>query len=169
MTPRRARPADASEMADLLNRFIRDTTISFKTRETPVSAMEALIIERLSRDLPCLVAEQDGRFLGFASAAPFRAGEGYAHTLEHALYVVPQAHGTGTGRALLTALEAAARQQDAQSLVAGISAENEVALRFHGRQGFSEVGRVAQAGFKFNRWIDLVLLQKHLSSPSDSD
>ncbi|MEL7259399.1 MAG: GNAT family N-acetyltransferase [Pseudomonadota bacterium] len=80
----------------------------------------------------------------------------------------PDARGHGTGRALMAALEDHAVAQRVGSLMAGISGENTEAVAFHLALGYEEVGRVAQAGFKFGRWIDLILLQKRLSHGSDS-
>lgn len=167
MKLRAASAADAASIAALLNGFIRETTISFTTREkTPVGIADE-IAARQQAGLPWIVAEGQGGFAGYVTAAPFRKGEGYAGTLEHSLFVTAEAQGTGVGSALMEALETDVIARGAISLVAGISAENESALRFHHRLGFTSVGRIERAGVKFGRQIDLVLLQKHLSSPSD--
>lgn len=154
-------------MADLLNTEIRSSTASFTTQEKTEADMAQIIRVRSAAGLPCLVAEQAGVLSGYVTAAPFRPGEGYAYTLEHSVFVNASEQRTGVGRALMVALEESCRAIGTQSLVAGISAENETALAFHSSLSFAEVGRVRRAGCKFGRWIDLVLLQKHLSTPSD--
>ena len=75
----------------------------------------------------------------------------------------PSAHGRGIGRALMTALEAHARAAGAHQMIAGVSGENQGGIAFHARLGYRQIATVAQAGFKFGRFIDLVLMQKFLS------
>ena len=111
---------------------------------------------------PRLAALAGGRLLGFASAGPFRAGPGYTHTLEHSIILAEDAAGKGLGHALMARLEAEASTAGAHSLIAGISAENPRAVAFHARLGFREVGRLPEVGFKFGRWMGLVLMQKML-------
>jgi len=161
---RDATASDAPAIAALLNHYIRETTVSFTSREKTDLDIVQDIAARQDAGLPWIVAQGRDGLVGYATATPFRRGDGYAQTLEHSVFVAPEAHGLGLGRTLLERLEA----RGARSLVAGISAENRAALDFHHAMGFADVGRIAQAGVKFDRWIDLVLLQKHLSTPSDS-
>ncbi|MEM6480742.1 MAG: N-acetyltransferase family protein [Pseudomonadota bacterium] len=167
MRMRAASAADAAPIAALINIFIRETTISFTTREKTPAEIAEEIAARQQAGLPWIVAEGKDAVAGYVTAAPFRKGDGYAKTLEHSLFVSPEAQNIGVGRMLMDALETAAIARGAMSLVAGISAENESALGFHQHLGFVPVGRIERAGVKFGRQIDLVLLQKHLSSPSD--
>lgn len=168
MILRDATASDAASIAALLNPYIRETTITFTTREKTGEDIARDIAARQPAGLPWIVAEGSEGLTGYATAAPFRKGEGYAQTLEQSLFVAPGAQRAGVGRALMAALEARLSASGAVSLVAGISAENDGALSFHRHLGFAEVGRIARAGLKFGRAIDLVLLQKHLSTPSDS-
>ncbi|MEM6578623.1 MAG: N-acetyltransferase family protein [Pseudomonadota bacterium] len=168
MTLRDATAADAPAIADLLNGFIRETTISFSTRERTPDEIVQDIASRQQAGLPWIVLQGRQGLAGYATAAPFRRGEGYAKTLEHSLFVAPDLQRKGAGRALFDELETRLEAQGAMSMVAGISAENAPALRFHRQVGFSEVGRVERAGMKFGRAIDLLLMQKHLS-PSSSN
>ena len=168
MILRDATASDAPGLAALLNHYIRETTITFTTREKTDQALARDLAARQSAGLPWIMAEGPGGLIGYVTAAPFRQGDGYAQTLEHALFVAPGAQGAGVGQALMAALEARLTAHGAVSIVAGISAENDRALAFHRQLGFAKVGHVARAGVKFGRMIDLVLLQKHLSRPSDS-
>jgi len=159
---RPATPADAAEIAALWNPFIRDTTTTFNATEKTSADIAALIQTRASSGHTTLVA-QDGALAGFATYAQFRGGVGYATCMEHTIVLAPAAQGRGTGRALLTALEIHARHAGAHQMIAGVSAENPDGIAFHVRLGYVLVATIPQAGRKFDRFIDLVLIQKFLS------
>ena len=158
MIVRPARPEDADAIAAIQNPVIRDTAITFNPRQrTPEDIAEAVDA------LPCfLVAEEDGAVLGFVSYDQFRKGPGYARTMEHTIVLGPNAHGRGIGRALMAGAEAVAREQGVGSLWAGVSGENPDGAAFHARLGFEEVVRLPEVGYKFGRWMDLVLMRKWL-------
>lgn len=158
MILRAATPMDAEAVAAIQNPIIRDTAITFNPRErTPQEIAEAIVAQ------PCfLVAEDRGRILGFASYDQFRKGLGYARAMEHTIILGPDARGKGVGRALMAALEDHARQARVGSLWAGVSAENPGGVAFHASVGFEEVARLPKVGFKFGRWMDLVLMRKWL-------
>jgi len=154
---RPARPRDAAAIASIWNGYIRDSAVTFNSEEKP----EAEIVEMIAAR-PCfLVAEDDG-VLGFATYGQFRGGIGYARTMEHTVLLAPGVAGRGTGRALMLALEDAARRAGVHSLWAGVSAENPEGVAFHRSMGFQEIARLPEVGHKFGRWMDLVLLQKRL-------
>ncbi|MWD27012.1 GNAT family N-acetyltransferase [Aquicoccus sp. SCR17] len=159
MIIRPAAPADATPIAAFWNPMIRDSAVTFSTEErTP---------ERIAEDIAArgplfLVAEDGGRVLGFATCFQFRGGPGYRHTMEHTIILAPESWGRGAGRALMEGLAQAAREAGAHSLIAAISAENAPALAFHAALGFAQAGRLPEAGRKFGRWMDLVLMQKML-------
>ncbi|MFY0692138.1 MAG: N-acetyltransferase [Paracoccaceae bacterium] len=160
---RPAAPEDASAICAIWNPIIRDTTITFTTREKTAGEIAEMIVHCKAANRQFLVAQEEaGRVTGFATVAPFRGGPGYARTLELSVHLVPEARGKGTGRALIAALEKDAAAQGIHSLISGISAENPDAIAFHERLGFREIGRLPEVGRKFDRWIDLVLLQKFL-------
>ncbi len=156
----RIRPMTAEDLpavAEIWNRVIRETTMTFTTEEKTVEGLGRW----LGAGGPRLVAEAGG-VAGFVSADQFRNGPGYIHCFEHTVYVAEGLRGGGAGRALMAAIEEAARDAGGHSLVGGISGENEGAVAFHRRLGYAEAGRVREAGRKFGRWLDLVLMQKML-------
>ncbi|NNK78222.1 MAG: N-acetyltransferase [Litoreibacter sp.] len=159
---RSAQPEDASAIIAIWNAIIRDTAITFTTREKSPEEIVSLIAECKTENRPFVVAETAGQVTGFATLAPFRGGPGYARTLELSVHLAPDARGQGTGRALIRALEKNAAANGCHSLIAGISGENPDAVAFHERLGFREIARLPEVGRKFDRWIDLVLLQKFL-------
>lgn len=159
MTIRQADDGDAAEIAEIWNRMIRDTARTFTTDEKTVDGLQADIA---ARGAGFLVAELDGQLAGFATYFPFRGGPGYAHTKEHSVILAKGFGGQGIGRALMQRLEEVARHEGVHSLVAGISGENPDGVAFHEAIGFQHVARLRQVGFKFGRWMDLVLMQKIL-------
>jgi phosphinothricin acetyltransferase len=159
---RPARTADLPLIGQIWNRMIRETAATFTSIEkTPEALVDWLEAGRAAGH-PRLAALVAGRLVGFASAGPFRAGPGYARTLEHSIILAEDAAARGFGRALMARLETEAKAVDTHSLIAGISGENLRAVAFHRRLGFREVGRLPEVGFKFGRWMDLVLMQKML-------
>ncbi len=120
-------------------------------------------LEGRNRDgFPVLVAERDGAVLGYASYGLFRTFDGYRHTSELSVYVAADARGGGIGRALLTALVEEARARKVHVLVAGIEAGNAASVKLHASLGFEEAGTLKQVGRKFDRWLDLLFMQKIL-------
>ncbi|RUS63570.1 N-acetyltransferase [Pseudorhodobacter sp. E13] len=160
---RPATPADSPALLEIWNPIIRDTAVTFNSVEKTAADVAQMIADKAAAGHGFLVAEQDGRVQGFASYGQFRAGIGYAHTMEHTIVLGPQARGRGLGRALMTAIEDHARAGGAHSIFAGVSAENPDGRRFHLAMGYAEIATLPAVGHKFGRWIDLHLLQKILT------
>ncbi len=158
MILRDATAADAEAIAAIWNREIRDGVSTFNTIEKELGAIKGAI----ASEVVFLVAEDAGAVVGFATFGPFRGGPGYALTMEHTIYLAETARGTGIGRALMTRLETEAKARGVHVLVAGVGGENSGGIAFHKAMGFAEVGRMPEVGRKFDRWMDLVLLQKLL-------
>ena len=153
---RAAIPSDAAQIAAIWNHAIRETTITFN----PVEKTEGEVAGMIAQD--CLVWDDGGHIMGFARYFPFRGGEGYRFTVEHTIMLQRQSHGQGGGRHLMAALCTHAKDAGKHTMFAGCSAENPGAVAFHARLGFQEVATLREVGFKFGRWIDLVLMQKTL-------
>ncbi|MDF2235832.1 GNAT family N-acetyltransferase [Albimonas sp. CAU 1670] len=149
---------DLGAVAEIWNPIIRDTAITFNPVEKTLDDLRAW----LSAPGPALGAFEGERLLGFASAHQFRGGLGYRRTFEHSINLGPEGRGRGLGRPLMEALFDALRPTEVHSLIGAITATNAVSIAFHARLGFVEVGRIPQAGWKFDLWHDLVLMQKIL-------
>ncbi|MEL7255863.1 MAG: N-acetyltransferase family protein [Pseudomonadota bacterium] len=162
MIIRPATHADAGAIAEIWNHYIRDTTVTFTTDEKTADDVTAYIDARQTDGMSVVVAQTAAGLMGFAAASSFRSGPGYARTLESSVMLRDGASGAGMGRALMQAVEDAARRGGATALVAGISGENDAAMAFHARLGFADVGRMPGVGQKFGRALDLVLMQKTL-------
>ena len=161
-TIRPAVAADAAAIAALWNPMMRDTLVTFNTALKPPDEIAALIAARAAAGHAFLLAESGEGLAGFAHYGQFRAGPGYAHTMEHTIILASPAQGRGLGRALMTALEDHARKGGAHSILAGVSSGNPAGRDFHARMGYAEVAVLREVGRKFGRWLDLHLMQKML-------
>jgi phosphinothricin acetyltransferase len=160
---RNAAPADVPAIAAIWNPIVRETVITFWPTERSDEEIAALIRDRQAMGHPFMVVDDAGRILGFATYTQFRHGSGYARSMEHTIYLAPNARGSGTGRLLLAALEDHARAAGHRLLIGGITGSNQGSLRFHVREGYAEWGRIPCAGWKFGAFHDLVLMGKDLS------
>jgi L-amino acid N-acyltransferase len=158
MIVRAAASGDASAIAAIWNAMIRDTLFTFTTEEKTPSGIEDMIAARPGA---FWVAEQDG-VVGFVTYAQFRAGPGYAASVEHSIVLTQAAQGRGAGRMLMQRALDSAADQGRHVMVAGISAANPGGVAFHTAMGFDPVGRMPQVGRKAGRWLDLILMQKLL-------
>jgi len=159
---REAVAADAGVICAIWNPVIRDTTITFNPVQKSEADICAMIADKNARGQSFLVAFDADTLLGFATYGQFRAGDGYRQTAVHTIILGPHARRQGTGRSLMKTLCDHAAGQGMHSLFAGCSAENVAAVAFHIKAGFVQVAQLPQVGRKFDRWIDLILLQKML-------
>lgn len=161
---RDAGPADIPGILAVWNPFVRDTTVTFAAVEKTPQSVADLMAERLAQGYCFLVAEDAGQITGFATYAPFRGGEGYARTMEHSIMLAPEARGRGHGRALMARLEAHAFARGGHTIFAVVSGENAAGIAFHAAVGYVTVAVLPEAGWKFGRWLDAVLMQKKLGN-----
>lgn len=158
MIVRAATKADAAGIARILNPVIRDTAITFNSQERSTAEIAQTITA-----VPCyLVAEDMGQIIGFASYDQFRKGIGYARAMEHTIALADAARGKGAGRALMSAICDHAKAAGVGSLWAGVSGENPAGVAFHSAIGFETIATLPKVGFKFGRWMDLVLMRRWL-------
>jgi L-amino acid N-acyltransferase YncA len=121
----------------------------------------------LKRRLPHLVAELDGKIVGYAYAVPFRKRPAYRYTVKHSIYVHPSHLHEGIGRQLLPALIESCAAAGYRQMIAYIDAANVASLQLHELLEFELVGRLRAVGFKFGRWTDTVMLQRALGAGSE--
>ena len=154
--------SDLPAILAITNEAIANTTAVWNNTPATLEARTAWMRDRQARGFPVLVATDGGKVLGFASFGDFRPFEGYLHTVEHSIYVAPEAQGRGVGKALLEALVGRARALGKHVIVGGIEAGNTASIALHARAGFVETGRLPEVGQKFGRWLDLVFMQRML-------
>jgi L-amino acid N-acyltransferase len=163
MRVREATPADVPAIRTLFNSLVRATTVAWRDEEASTDEMRDWFDDQHRAGHPVLVAELDDAIVGYTCWSTFRGGArlpGYRHTVEHTIHVDERHHGQGVGRALLTALIDEARRRHVHVVVAGIDADNLGSIAFHRALGFIEVARMPEVGRKFDRWLDLVIMQR---------
>jgi phosphinothricin acetyltransferase len=163
MRVRAATSRDLPDIRRLFNALIATTTIAWRDHPATAREIRAWFARQQRHGHAVLVAEVDGVVAGYASWSRFRGGDrfpGYRHTVEHSVHVGGAHHGQGIGRALVTALVDEAVRRDVHVIVAGIDADNDASIAFHRALGFTEVARMPEVGRKFDRWLDLVLMQR---------
>ena len=158
---RDATAADAAACAALYAPYVATTTVSFE-EEPPDAAEMARRIAAAQEHHAWLLAERDGRLVGYAYAVPFRARSAYRHTCEVSVYVDASAHGQGIGRTLYTALLDRMRAGGMRLAVGGATMPNGASERLHRALGFEVVGTFREVGFKQGRWCDVTWFQKPL-------
>lgn len=111
---------------------------------------------------PTFVAERDGDLLGYAYASIYRPRPAYRFTCENSVYCAPDAQKQGIGSLLMETIIERSRASGFKQMIAVITAESAGSIHLHSKLGFREVGRYEAVGFKFDRWLDIVHMQRAL-------
>ena len=159
---RPATPEDAGWIADLYAPIVRDTVISFELEPPGAEEIGRRIADTLKM-YPWLVAERDGRPLGYAYASQHRTRAAYRWSCDVSVYVAPDAHRQNVGTALYTRLLDALTGQGFRNAFAGIALPNAASVGLHERMGFTHLGTYAGVGYKLGAWHDVGWWQKRLS------
>jgi L-amino acid N-acyltransferase YncA len=166
---RASRDEDIARITAIYDHHVRHGTASFELEPPDAAEMARRRAGVLELGLPYLVADLEGRIVGYAYAGAYRPRPAYRFTVEDSIYVDHALTGAGIGRALLPVLieqcTAAGRRQ--MIAVIGDSAQT-ASIRLHAAFGFRMVGTVENVGFKFGRWLDSVLMQRPLGPGADT-
>ncbi|MFT7324685.1 MAG: L-amino acid N-acyltransferase YncA [Rhodoferax sp.] len=160
------RPSQAEDIPAITTIYVhhvRFGTGTFEIDPPSHSEMAQRRSDVLSKGLPYLVATQAGQLLGFAYCNWFKPRPAYRFSAENSVYIAPEAQGQGLGRALLAELAARAEQAGVRKLIAVIGdSANAGSIALHQSAGFSHVGVLQSCGWKFDQWLDVVLMDKSL-------
>lgn len=160
---RPSRALDLTGVHAILSHHVLTGTGSFEEIPPDLDTLSARRDRVLAEGLPHLVALAGGRVVGFAQATPFRSRPAYRFTAEDSVYVRPGLTRRGIGRALLQATLEATRAAGRRQLLAVIGDRaNTPSIALHAALGFAEIGVCRGVGFKFGRWLDVVLMQRAL-------
>jgi L-amino acid N-acyltransferase YncA len=160
---RAAVPADIAAITRIYAHAVRFGTASFEIEPPDEAEMARRQRALIEGGFPYLVAEADGTVAGYAYAGPYRPRPAYRFSVETSVYVAPDAHRRGIGRALLDRLIAEAEARGFRQMIAVIGDSDQAAsIALHRAAGFRLVGTIAAVGFKHGRWLDSVLMQLEL-------
>lgn len=154
LTVRAAQETDLEAVCQLINHYIRTTTVNFRTQ--PQTLDEWVQDWRRTRErYPWLVAEDEGRIVGIAYAGPWKARNAYDWCAEVTVYVAPDAHRRGIGRTLYGCLLPMLDAQGYRTMVGVIGLPNDPSVALHEACGFTHAGTLPGVGFKLGEWHDV--------------
>jgi len=166
MQIRDAVQADFDQITAIYNDVLTRSTAIYNDRRATVEERISWWRSRIAQGFPVLVAADGGQIAGFATFGDFRAWPGYRFTVEGTVHIHASDRSKGIGTQLLNAILARARTLGKHVMIAGVDSENTASLRFLERFGFERVGHLKEVGYKFDRFLDLVLLQYWITPPN---
>ena len=164
---RAATPDDLPAILDIYNHAVLHSTCTADYEPHTLAMRVEWFAQRTEKGFPVFVAEQTdtAQIAGWSAYGPYHSRIGYRFTVENSVYVDHERRGQGVGKLLLAPLIEHATANGFHSIIASIDGKNEASIRLHAGFGFERVGHFKEAFTKFGQWLDLVYMQKSLSSP----
>jgi len=162
MEIRKGTRPDLPEIGDIYNHAILNLTATFDENIKSVLEFEEWLSFHQNPTYPLIVAMEDNIVLGWATISPLIPRTAARFTGETSIYIRDDMYGRGIGSKLLAALISKGEKQGYRSLVGLITNNNEASIKLHEKHGYKIVGRYEDAGYKFSKWLDLILMQKKL-------
>lgn len=167
---RMATVADAKDLLEIYKPYVEKTVISFEYEVPSEEEFKGRIAHTLEK-YPYLVAEKEGKILGYAYVAPFKTRAAYDWSVETTIYLDEASKGLGIGRKLYETLEKIVSQQNIINVNACIAYANLESIAFHKKLGYKTVAHFTKCGYKLNQWQDMVwmekILKEHPEQPKD--
>ena len=162
MEIRLAQASDAAAIRAIYNQAV-ETTASFDLRPRSLSEQEAWLADRTGAYAAIVIESDEGEVAGFASLSPYRTRPAYSTSVEDSIYIEAGHQGQGLGKRLLAELLDLAERHGFHCVIARIGGHNGASIGLHESLGFELVGVEREVGRKFNRWIDVVEMQRLLT------
>ena len=156
------RPAvftDLDTILEIINHQILHSTSIYDYEPRDFETHKLWFEDKITNDLPVIVAETENGTIGYATYGTFRHKIGYRFTVEHSVYVAEEFLGKGVGKLLLAELIQLAKKQKYHTMIGVIDSENKGSIAFHKKYGFETVGVIKESGYKFDRWLSSVFMQ----------
>jgi L-amino acid N-acyltransferase YncA len=172
---RAATSADLPAITEIYAHAVIDGTSSYELEPPTLAEMTERFAALEKGGYPYLVAEEDGRILGYAYAGPFRPRPAYRFVLEDSIYLAPDVQGRGVGRLLLSGLIERATAAGFRQMIAviGDGRPDSASVKLHEKMGFRHSGTLEGSGYKHGRWLDTAFMQLAMnggnSLPPDPD
>ncbi|SET19553.1 GNAT family N-acetyltransferase [[Clostridium] polysaccharolyticum] len=163
---RMAETEDAERLLEIYGPYVTDTVITFEYTVPSKEEFQGRI-QNISEKYPYLVAELDGKIVGYAYATPYKSRAAYQWSVETSIYIDKEYHRIGAGTALYTELFKLLEKQKIRNLYACVTLPNEKSQKLHEKFGFELIGRFHRSGYKLNDWHDIGWFEKKLEFESD--
>lgn len=166
MIIREIKKEDVSRCAEIYNYYIINSTATFE--EQPLTAEQfAARAERIKANYPYLVAEEDGKVIGYAYLDIYNERSAYRFTADFSIYLDNSCVSHGVGGKLLAEIERAAAERGIVNILSLITEENSASIAFHRKHGFEFTGKLEKVGFKMGKWLDVLFYQKKINASAD--
>lgn len=153
---------DANAILEIINYNIINSASLYDYQPRSLENQIAIFEDKLQKGFPIIVAVENEVVVGFGYYSEFRFREAYKFTVEHSVYVHEKHHGNGIGKLILERLIELAKNQGLHTMIGVIDSENTISIAFHEKFGFKKAGFIKDSGFKFDRWLHSVFMQKML-------
>ena len=153
---------DCPAILEIINDQILTGTALYDYQPRTLAQQLAIFDDKLQKGFPIIVAKVADEIVGFGYFSEFRFREAYKFTVEHSVYAKKNYIGKGIGHLLLNELIELAKKQNLHTMIGVIDSENESSIAFHEKFGFEKAGFIKESGFKFDRWLHSVFMQKML-------
>lgn len=163
-TIRAATAADLPSVREIYNHYVLNSSVTFDEKPMTLVALRKKFAVATKMTMPYLVAENPrGNLLGVAWVFPWQGNTSSRKVVELSIYLGPAATGKGLGKALLERLLDDAKASGIREVIAVIADKGaDASIQMHKKFGFKEIGRMGKVGYKFDRWLGTVMLQKRL-------
>lgn len=158
---REVKPADATEIVEIYNYYILNTTVTFEEEAVTAADMGGRISE-ITAKYPWLVYEVDGKIVGYAYASSWKSRCAYKFSVETTVYLQKGLFGKGMGSQLYTELLSRLKELKLHGIIGGVALPNDGCIALHQKFGFEKVAQFKEVGFKFDKWIDVTYWEKIL-------
>ncbi|MBX3098208.1 MAG: N-acetyltransferase [Salinibacterium sp.] len=161
---RAAELGDLPSIREIYNHYVLNSSITFDDNPWTFPELRKKFERAGQRGMPFIVAENpSGQLLGFAYVYPWKEKAAYRFTVQNHIYLGPASTGKGLGKALMTELIARSQAAGLKEMIALIADKNaDASINLHERFGFKEVGHMGRVGYKFDRWLGTVMMQRSL-------
>ena len=153
---------DVPSILQIYNDAVLTTTATYDYEPRSLDHRMAWFEDHVLKNLPVFVAVENGTTVGWSSLSGYHDRKGYRFTCENSIYIAPAHRGRGIGGLLLAPLIEGAGKLGMHAIIATIDASNAASVRLHAKFGFVQVGHFKEVGYKFDRWLDVVYMERIL-------
>jgi L-amino acid N-acyltransferase YncA len=161
---RDAELTDLPHVREIYNHYVKNSTVTFDEVPQTLKELRSKFVHAKKLGMPYLVAESpSGQILGFAYVYPWKEKAAYRYTVENSIYLGPASTQKGLGKELMAELIAQSKAAGIREIIAVIADKGaEASIQMHKNFGFTDIGHMGKVGFKFDRWLGTILMQKSL-------